>query len=187
MLTQSGLAPLRASKRYGLGRYFNEFRLAAYLLAVYTFGRTFGAVIKTPQFGEESDAVARAMKSVHVVAHGSDCTWYGFYRGFGVLVSIFLAFSAYAGGRSGGATERERRSLLPMGWALFVSHAAGAVIAIAYFFQSRSRSRSSSPCSSDSGASERQGICARRSWHSAMVKRDVGRFWSCGFRCRADA
>jgi hypothetical protein len=136
MLTQSQVAPapVTTSNRGALARHFNEFRLTAYLLVLYTLGHTFGAVINTPQFGADSDAVVAAMKSIHVVAQGSDCTWYGFYRGFGVFVSIFFAFSVYAAWKIGGATEQDRRSLLPIGWALFVSHAAGAIIAVAYFF-----------------------------------------------------
>jgi 4-amino-4-deoxy-L-arabinose transferase-like glycosyltransferase len=87
-----------------------------------------------PRFGADSDGVLATMKSVRVVAQGSDRTWYGFYRGFGVFVSIFFAFSVFAAWRIGGATEQDRRSLLPIGWALFVSHAAAAIVAVAYFF-----------------------------------------------------
>jgi hypothetical protein len=115
-------------------KYFNAFRLAAYVLVLYTLGHTLGAVINTPQFGAESDVVVAAMKTVHVTAQGSDCTWYGFYRGFGWLVSIYFAFSAYAAWVLGGAGAQERRSMLPIAWALFVSHALGAVIAFVWFF-----------------------------------------------------
>jgi hypothetical protein len=36
-------------------RYFNAFRLASYLLVLYTLGHTLGAVIETPQFGASSN------------------------------------------------------------------------------------------------------------------------------------
>jgi hypothetical protein len=134
MTTQSQTAPVTMPTRGVLARYFNEFRLAAYVLVLYTLGHTLGAVVNTPRFGAESDAVAAAMKSVHVYAQGSDCTWYGFYRGFGVFVSIYFAFSVYAAWLLGGAHGQERRSFLPIGWALFVSHAGGAIVAFAYFF-----------------------------------------------------
>jgi hypothetical protein len=74
-------------------RHFNAYRLAAYTLILYALGHTLGAVVQTPQFGPESDAVVSAMKTVHVAAMGADCTWYGFYRGFGIFVSIFFVFS----------------------------------------------------------------------------------------------
>ena len=69
--------------RNALARYFNAYRVAAYLMIVYTLGHTFGAVTSTPQFGPDSDAVALSMKTVHVVAQGTDRTWYDFYQGFG--------------------------------------------------------------------------------------------------------
>jgi len=75
-------------------RFFNSFRLASILLVLYTIGHTAGAVIATPKLGVGSDTVVALMKSVHVRAQGADCTWYGFYRGFGALVSVFFAFSA---------------------------------------------------------------------------------------------
>lgn len=118
-----------------LGRYFNAFRLASYVLVLFAFGHTTGAVVGTPRFGADSDAVVDLMKSVHVRAQGADCTWYGFYRGFGVFVTVFFVFSVYATWRLGGARdEAERRALLPIGWALFASYLVNLVIAAVYFF-----------------------------------------------------
>jgi hypothetical protein len=114
--------------------YFNEFRLAAYVLVLYTLGHTLGAVINTPQFGVGSDAVVTLMKSVRVVVQGAECTWYGFYRGFGAFVSIYFAFSVYVTWLLGGTSGEDRRCLLPIGWAMFASHACGAVVAVIYFF-----------------------------------------------------
>jgi hypothetical protein len=119
----------------GVGaRYFNAFRLASYLLVFYTFGHTLGAVIKTPQFGAESDTVVALMKSIHVQAQSADCTWYGFYRGFGIFVSIYFVFSIFAAWRLGGMSEDDKAALMPFAWALFLSHLAGAFVAFAYFF-----------------------------------------------------
>jgi hypothetical protein len=115
-------------------RYLNAFRLTTYLLILYTFGHTLGAVISTPQFGPASDAVVSLMKSVHVTAQGADCTWYGFYRGFGVIVSVYFLFSAVLTWRLGGMTPRERRPFAPVTWALFASYAATAVVSWIWFF-----------------------------------------------------
>jgi hypothetical protein len=134
MMTASQPAIATTARRGVLARYFNEFRIAAYLLVFYALSHTFGAVINTPRFGAESDAVVASMKAVHVVATGADCTWYGFFRGFGAFVTIFFALSVYVAWRLGGANIAERRSLLPIGWALVVSHAFGAALAVAYFF-----------------------------------------------------
>ena len=115
-------------------RYFNAFRIAAYVLVLFMLGHTFGAVVATPRFGGESDAVVSLMKSVHVTSQSADCTWYGFYRGFGVLVSIWFVFSAVLAWHVGGMSPGDRRLFAPVTWALFLCHAAGAVVAWVYFF-----------------------------------------------------
>jgi hypothetical protein len=115
-------------------RYFNAFRLTTYLLVLYALGHTLGAVIQTPRLGEGSDAVVATMKSVHVVAQGADCTFYGFYRGFGIFVSLFLAFSAVLTWHLGGMTAREQRRFAPVTWALFLSYVGGAAVVWVYFF-----------------------------------------------------
>jgi hypothetical protein len=115
-------------------RFFNVYRLAAYCLILYSLGHTLGAVIATPRFGPESDRVVSMMKSIHVYAQGAECTWYGFYRGFGWLVSIFFILSAVLSWHLGGRTMRERAALTLVSFSMFLSHAAGIVIAWAYFF-----------------------------------------------------
>jgi hypothetical protein len=115
-------------------RCANEFRVASVLLVLYTLGHTMGAVVAIPRFGEASDTVVALMQSVHVRAQGADCTWYGFYRGFGVLVSAFFVLSAVLAWHLGGTARRARRELAPVAWTLFAGHLVGAVVAWVYFF-----------------------------------------------------
>jgi hypothetical protein len=115
-------------------RYFNPYRLAAYVLVLYTLGHTFGAVVATPDFGGESAGVVSAMKRVHVIAMGADCTWYGFYRGFGIFVSIFFVFSVVMAWHLGGQSLEQRVALLPLTWALVASHAVSILTSWIYFF-----------------------------------------------------
>ena len=117
-----------------LARSFNSYRLAAYVLAFYALAHTLGAVIATPQFGAESDSVVSMMKSVHVIAQGSDATWYGFYRGFGWFVTVFFIFSIVFAWFVGGKSGEFRAQIAPVTRSLFVSYVAGAVIAWIYFF-----------------------------------------------------
>lgn len=117
-----------------IARYFNPFRLATYLLILYCAGHTWGALLSTPHFGQASDAVFRAMKSVHFQAQGADSTWYGFYMGFGLMVSVFFLFSAAMTWFMGGLVRCEKRALAPLIWGLFLSYIANTVLAWAYFF-----------------------------------------------------
>jgi hypothetical protein len=115
-------------------RYLNPFRLTTMLLVPYCLGHTFGALVSTPHFGADSDAVMTAMKSVHFQANGSDCTWLGFYLGFGYNVSIFFLFSGALTWFLGGMSLSDQRRWAPITWALFVSYAVTVVLAVMYFF-----------------------------------------------------
>ena len=115
-------------------KYLNPLRLTTLLLLLYCLGHTLGALVSTPPFGAESDAVAVAMKSVHFEFSGSACTWYGFYLGFGYEVSIFFLFSGVLTWFLGGMSLSDQRRWAPMTWALFASYAATDVLAVRYFF-----------------------------------------------------
>lgn len=121
-------------KKGTLARYFNPFRLACYILVLYAFGHTSGAVIQVPHFGLGSDAVVAAMQSVHVKVQSVDCTWYGFYLGFGWTVTIFMLFAAYAAWCAGAMTAASRPVLLPLAWGLFLAEVATTPVVFRYFF-----------------------------------------------------
>jgi len=116
------------------GRYFNAYRIAAYLMVLYTLGHTLGAVIGTPEFGPQSDAVAFSMKTVHLIVQGTKRTWYDFFRGFGAFVSVFFVYSTWIAWYLGGLDREIRRIFQPVTWALVVAWVAGAVLAWQFFF-----------------------------------------------------
>ena len=117
-----------------MSKYLNPFRLTTLLLLLYCLGHTLGALVSTPTFGAESDRVMAAMQSVHFDASGSDCSWFGFYLGFGYDVSIFFLFSGVLTWFLGGMSRSDQRRWAPITWALFASYAATLVLAITYFF-----------------------------------------------------
>lgn len=114
--------------------YLNPFRLTTYLLILYCAGHTVGALVQTPHFGPGADAVLEAMKTTHFLANGSACTWYGFYLGFGYLVSIFFLFAAVVTWHLGGLAPPQQRAAAPLAGALFVAFAAGTYLAARWFF-----------------------------------------------------
>ncbi|HXQ10441.1 MAG TPA: hypothetical protein VN805_05510 [Caulobacteraceae bacterium] len=133
LVSPSAESANQSAPRGLLALYVNPYRLAAYALALYALGHTIGAVVQTPQFGPQSDAVVAQMKSVHLEA-GTDTTWYGLFRGLGSTVSVFLAFSMVVCWYAGGRSHRDRLMLAPILWALLLSQAVGAVIAFVYLF-----------------------------------------------------
>ncbi len=121
-------------RRGFVARYLNPLRLSTYLLILYALGHTRGALLSIPPFGPSADAVRSSMQSVHFQCMASDCTWFGFYVGFGFLVTVFFLLSAALTWFLGGLNSMERRRLRPLTWMLFVSQAAGAVVAWTWFF-----------------------------------------------------
>jgi uncharacterized protein YndB with AHSA1/START domain len=126
---------LAAAERPGfVARYLNAFRVVAIILVLFFLGHSMGALVKLPSFGAQSDFVLAGMKATHFQCQMSDCTWFGFYLGFGWEVSVFLLLSATLAWYLGGRTRAEQRALKPIVWALFLSQVAGAAIAWAWFF-----------------------------------------------------
>src|SRR5690242_17906160 len=117
-----------------LQRYFNAYRLASYVLVLFTVGHTLGTVITTPKFGPASDAVVAAMKSVHMMVQGMDRTWWDFYRGMSASVSLAMLFKVAVTWYLGGKAPQERRAWAPLVWSLLVILVADLVCSWLYFF-----------------------------------------------------
>ena len=115
-------------------KHFTLYRIAAYLTLLFCAGHTAGGMLQQKSLGPASDAVLSAMKATHFTFNGADCTWYGFWFGFGLTASIFLLLSAIV------AWELERipnelwPSLKIIAWAFVFSHVANTVLAWKYFF-----------------------------------------------------
>jgi len=134
MSNETRASPRTMPKRGIVARYLNEFRLASYVLVIFALGHTLGAVVQTPHFGEESDTVVSAMKFTYVKVQGVDRTWYGFYRGFGILVAVFFVFSAVLTWHLGGMTTADRRRFAAVTWALFLAYVVSVTVSWKYFF-----------------------------------------------------
>jgi len=115
-------------------RYLNPFRLTAYILILFCLGHSSGALIRLPSFGSASDGILAAMKTTHFQCQTSDCTWFGFYLGFGWMVSVFFIVAAAIAWYLGGRTRAEQRALKPIAWALFLGNVVNAGIAWTWFF-----------------------------------------------------
>jgi len=115
-------------------RYLSPFRIASYLLVLFCAGHTVGGMLSQQSLGPESDAVFSLMKAVHFNFNGSRCTWYGFWFGFGLMVSVFLLFSALVAWQLDKVGSENWPAVSAIAWALAVSHLCNAVVSWAYFF-----------------------------------------------------
>jgi len=74
------------------------------------------------------------MKSVHFDFHGTDCTFYGFHMGFGLMATVFLLFSASVTWVLAESKATDRAALRPIAWALFLAHVPSTALSWTYFF-----------------------------------------------------
>jgi hypothetical protein len=115
-------------------KYFTPFRIAAYLALLFCAGHTLGGMIVQKSLGPASDVVLAAMKSTHFVFNGADCTWYGFWFGFGLTVSAFLLLVAVTALVLDRVTPDAWPQVQLIAWALIVAMAFNGVMAWRYFF-----------------------------------------------------
>src|SRR5262249_33955742 len=115
-------------------KYLSPFRIAAALLVVFFLGHTGGGMLAQKSLGLASDVVFASMKAVHFNFNGSDCTWYGFWFGFGLMVSAFLLFSAIVAGQLDKVRPDHWPSVSVIAWALVASQLATALLSFKYFF-----------------------------------------------------
>ena len=108
------------------------YKIAAILLVLFAAGHTSGFRKLDPAW--KVDDVVRSMQVVHFVAQGFDRTYYEFYVGFGLFVSVFLLFSAVIAWQLG-AVRAETLSRLPgLKWGLVVCFALVTFLSWKYFF-----------------------------------------------------
>jgi hypothetical protein len=70
------------------------YRIASVLFFLFGIGHTYGFLTFLPS-SAEGRSVFQAMQDVHFREQGTNLSYGGFYRGFGVSVGIQLFFSAY--------------------------------------------------------------------------------------------
>jgi hypothetical protein len=84
--------------------------------------------------GPEADAVFATMKTVHFRFNAADCTWYGFWFGFGLMASVFLLLVAAVAWLLDRVPPAHWSTVNGVAWALVVAMGANAVLSFAYFF-----------------------------------------------------
>jgi hypothetical protein len=108
-------------------------RIAAVLSLLYFLGHSAGAPW-TPSSGGEAGAVVGGMKSFRFDVFGSNRTYWDFYLGFGLSVSVFLLLQSVVlwllAGLSADAPARVR----PIVLVFLVANAAQLALVVRYFF-----------------------------------------------------
>src|SRR5436305_4143247 len=116
----------------------NSYRIATALLMGFCASHTIGGLLSFHDYGPPGNNVLASMKQVHFDFFGSDCSFYGFHMGFGLMVSVFLVVSAVITWTLGNPRVRGNpvvvREMRPIALALSVAYASVALLSWKYFF-----------------------------------------------------
>ncbi len=109
------------------------YRIAAVVLVLFAAGHTAGFLRFKPP-SAEGIAVRDAMNDVHFAVGGKAFTYGGFYKGFGLMITVYLLFSALLAWYLGGLAAMHPEAIGILGWAFFAVQLASVVLGWVYFF-----------------------------------------------------
>jgi hypothetical protein len=115
-------------------KHFTLYRIAAYLTLLFFAGHTAGGMLQQKSLGPASDAVFDAMKTTHFTFNGADCTWYGFWFGFGLTVSAFLVVVAVTTLVLDRVTPQAWPQVQAIAWIVIAAMTFNGIMAFRYFF-----------------------------------------------------
>src|SRR6202167_1795610 len=106
------------------------YRIAAVLLLLFDAGHSSGFPWSDPKWG----AGLGSMRSTHFYIMGSSRTYWDFYVGFGLIVSVFLLLSVVLAWQLGGLPPESLAKMRGTAWTFALFFAAIAVLDWKYFF-----------------------------------------------------
>ena len=109
------------------------YRIAAIVLILFAAGHTAGFLTLKPPTAE-GIAVRDGMNNVHFAVGSKLYTYGGFYKGFGLTITVYMLFTALLAWHLGGLAATNPGAIGILGWAFFALHVASVVLSCVYFF-----------------------------------------------------
>ena len=108
------------------------YRIASILLVLFAAGHTFGFSRTKPEWGIEP--VLASMQQIHFVVDGFSRTYWNFYVGFGLFVSVLLLFAALVSWQLGSLPADALLLMRGAAWALAICFVVVTILSWKYFF-----------------------------------------------------
>jgi len=108
------------------------FRIASVVFLLFALGHTVGFLSFKPPT-TEGLAVQKAMSDVVFKVGGSNLSYGGFYRGFGLSCTVSMLFSAILCWQLGTLAAVHPQAIAGVAWALFGAQVVGVVLSVKYF------------------------------------------------------
>jgi hypothetical protein len=108
------------------------YRIGSVLLLLFAVGHTIGFRRVEPQWGV--DAAIGALKATRFTVQGLSRTYWGFYTGFGLFVTVLLLLSAGLAWQLGGLPRDTLKAMPVVTWGLAVCYVVVTYLSWHYFF-----------------------------------------------------
>jgi hypothetical protein len=108
------------------------YRIASVLLVLFAVGHTLGFRKVDPRWGAES--VVSSMQSVHFEVQGFSRSYWDFFTGFGLFVTIFILFAALLAWQLGGMSSEVLRLIPAISWSPAFCFICVTLLSFKYFF-----------------------------------------------------
>jgi hypothetical protein len=108
------------------------YRIASVLLVLFAVGHTLGFRRTKPEWGV--DPLIITMRQTHFVVDGFSRTYWNFYVGFGLFVTVLLLFAALVAWQLGGLPANTLLVMRGIAWALAVCFIIVTILSWRYFF-----------------------------------------------------
>ncbi len=108
------------------------YRAASVLLFVFAIGHTLGFRQTDPQWGV--DALIASLRSTHFNVQGFNRSYWDFYVGFGLFVSVLLLFAAVLAWQLSALSAETLSSMRGTAWSLAACFFAVTILSCIYFF-----------------------------------------------------
>ena len=108
------------------------YRIAAVLILLFDIGHTIGFLQHDPEW--KVDSLLGSMKSVRFDVQGFSRSYWDFFVGFGLFVTVFLLLSAVVVWQLGSLEAQTLARVRGIGWSLAVCFVVLSVLSFKYFF-----------------------------------------------------
>ena len=108
------------------------YRTPSVLLILFALGHTLGFRRVDPRW--RLDSIIAALRSTHFEVQGLNRTYWDFYVGFGLFVTILLLFTAILAWQLGGLPKDHLSEMRPVSWSLAACFVVVTFLSWKYFF-----------------------------------------------------
>ena len=108
------------------------YRIAAVLILLFDIGHTVGFLQHDPEW--KVDSLIGSMKSIHFDIQGFSRSYWDFFVGFGLFVTVFLLLAAVVAWQLGRLDAETQARVRGIGWSLAICFVVLTFLSFRYFF-----------------------------------------------------